>query len=224
MIRVFIIAEEEERVRKLGSALVESDFTCTISCDLEEAAEKLNERAPDFVLLAVDGKSSSPEMRRLAQRFKEERHVPVIALLSREALHNLDAALSIDDFVVEPWDPHEVVVRVKRVLWKTSHLDNGELIKRGDLVIDVAKCEISVKGRLIPLTFKEYELLKFLASNRGKVFTRQALLNRIWGYDYYGGDRTVDVHIRRLRSKIEDRDASFIETVRNIGYKFKETA
>jgi DNA-binding response OmpR family regulator len=76
----------------------------------------------------------------------------------------------------------------------------------------------------VTLTFKEFELLRFLASNMGRVFTREALLNEVWGYEYYGGDRTVDVHIRRLRSKLEDPAHTFIETVRNIGYKFKESA
>ena len=75
-------------------------------------------------------------------------------------------------------------------------------------------------NRIIDLTFKEYELLKLMATNRGRVFTRDNLLDKIWGYDYFGGDRTVDVHIRRLRSKIEDANHSYIETVRNIGYKF----
>jgi two-component system alkaline phosphatase synthesis response regulator PhoP len=89
-------------------------------------------------------------------------------------------------------------------------------------MIDPAKCEVSINGRLVVLTFKEYELLKVLISNRGKVFTRETLLNQVWGYDYYGGDRTVDVHIRRLRSKIEDATHTFIETVRNIGYKLSE--
>ena len=89
-------------------------------------------------------------------------------------------------------------------------------------MIDIARCEVSVGGRLVMLTFKEYQLLKFLASNRGTVFTRDALLNKVWGYDFFGGDRTVDVHIRRLRSKIEDANHAFIETVRNIGYRFRE--
>jgi len=97
-----------------------------------------------------------------------------------------------------------------------------KIIKCGDLVIDLAKCQVSVGIRLVTLTFREYQLLKFLAGNQGKVFTRDALLDKVWGWDYYGGDRTVDVHIRRLRSKIEDRNHSFIETVRNIGYRFKE--
>lgn len=98
------------------------------------------------------------------------------------------------------------------------------VLKIGDLTIDSVRCEVEVGGRLLALTFKEYELLRLLATNKGKVFTREALLNQVWGYDYYGGDRTVDVHIRRLRSKIEDPVHTFIETVRNIGYKFKDTS
>jgi DNA-binding response OmpR family regulator len=81
---------------------------------------------------------------------------------------------------------------------------------------------VTVNGALVELTFKEYELLKLLAANRGRVFTREALLDKLWGYDYFGGDRTVDVHIRRLRSKIEDAEHTYIETVRNIGYRFKK--
>ncbi len=129
--------------------------------------------------------------------------------------------VSIDDFVVMPWDATELAARAKRILWRISNIDNRECIKCGDLVIDLARCEVCLNGQHIPLTFKEYELLRFLASNKDRVFTREALLNKVWGYEYYGGDRTVDVHIRRLRSKIEDSTHTFIETVRNIGYKFK---
>ncbi|MBN2463695.1 MAG: response regulator transcription factor, partial [Dehalococcoidia bacterium] len=99
-----------------------------------------------------------------------------------------------------------------------------DLIKCGNLLIDTAKYEVSISGRLLALTFKEYELLKFLARNKGRVFTREALLNEVWGYDYYGGDRTVDVHIRRLRGKLNDLNNTYIQTVRNIGYKFGKEA
>ena len=98
----------------------------------------------------------------------------------------------------------------------------SKLIIHGDLVIDLPKYEVRQAGRLIILTLKEYELLCLLASNAGKVFTRKTLLNKIWGYNYYGGARTVDVHITRLRNKIEDSSHSFIGTVRGVGYKFKE--
>ena len=126
----------------------------------------------------------------------------------------------IDDFLVKPVRLSEIELRIKRLLRRESP-DSSEQIRRGDMVIDLAKCEVSVAGRPILLTFKEYQLLKFLAGNQGRVFSRDALLNKVWGYEYYGGDRTVDVHIKRLRSKIEDGNHSFIETVRNIGYRLK---
>jgi DNA-binding response OmpR family regulator len=124
--------------------------------------------------------------------------------------------------VVKPWEATEVITRIKRILRQKESMESEEMLRCGDLVIDLSKYEVSLGGKPIILTFKEYQLLKFLASNRGKVFTREALLNKVWGWDYYGGDRTVDVHIRRLRSKIEDKEHSFIETIRNIGYKFRE--
>ena len=94
------------------------------------------------------------------------------------------------------------------------------MIQRGKLSIDVSKYEVRIGEKKIDLTFTEFELLKFLCGNPGTVFTREVLLNKVWGYEYYGGTRTVDVHIRRLRSKIEGKSSTFIETVRNIGYKF----
>ena len=224
MFRLLIIADETDRVRKLGSRLVERGFTCSIASDGEEVTEVVIEQALDLVLIAMDGSPDGSGIRHLAQRVKQERPLPVIALLSREALGGLDLHLGIDDFVVEPWDANEVAIRAKRALWKTNKIDNAELIKSGDLAVDLGRCEVTLNGKLIALTFKEYELLRFLASNIGRVFTREALLNKVWGYDYYGGTRTVDVHIRRLRSKIEDSTHSFIETVRNIGYKFREEA
>jgi DNA-binding response OmpR family regulator len=104
-------------------------------------------------------------------------------------------------------------------LLSRSNPEKVQPIKGKMLVIDPDTCEVTVEGRKADLTYKEYELLKLLASNKGHVFTREALLDKIWGYDYYGGDRTVDVHVRRLRSKIEQSN-TYIETVRNIGYKF----
>jgi two-component system alkaline phosphatase synthesis response regulator PhoP len=197
-------------------------FTCSIaSSDREKAVEQVTEQALDLVLVAMDGSPASSDVWHLAQRIKQERHLPVVALIPKQALESVNPGLGIDDFVVEPWDAIEVALRVKRVLWRTRNIDDKELIKYGDLVLDLSRCEVSLNGRLVALTFKEYELLRFLASNEGRVFSRETLLDKVWGYDYYGGDRTVDVHIRRLRSKIEDSTHTFIETVRNIGYKFK---
>ncbi len=174
----------------------------------------------DLVVIAVDGAAPGSELRNLPQRLKEKTRLPVVTLLSNESLDVLDSTVDVDDFVMEPWKANEVAARVRRILQRKPIEDNKDLICCGEVAIDVAKCEVAFRGRLIELTFKEYELLKFLVSKKGRVFSRESLLNSVWGYDYYGGDRTVDVHIRRLRGKLDDSDC--IETVRNIGYRFRD--
>ena len=104
---------------------------------------------------------------------------------------------------------------------RREDVDGEDVVRAGDLVINTANFEVSIGGRRVSLRYKEYELLLLMASNPGRVFSREALLNRIWGYDYLGGTRTVDVHIRRLRSKIDDAERTFIETVWQVGYRFR---
>ena len=153
-----------------------------------------------------------------------EADVPAIALTPRNRVPGLDPSLRLADFIVSPPDPDELVIRARRVLesGNESEEDESHIIRAGDIQIDTSSYEVTIRGRRIGLTFKEYELLKLLAENPGRVFSRYALLNQIWGYEYFGGTRTVDVHIRRLRSKIESAERNFIETIWNVGYRFKE--
>ncbi len=213
MSSIFVIAEENKATAELCSGLNQAGFTCSIAHDID----RVMEQAPDLLLVEIDGHSGIPE---LARKIKEQKHLPVIALVHRDRLETVNGHLAIDDFVIKPCDVREVVLRVKRLLHR-NNIDSGEQIRCGDLVIDISRYEVFIGGRPVALTFKEYELLKFLASNRDRVFTREALLNKVWGYDYYGGDRTVDVHIKRLRSKIEGSSHTVIETVRNIGYRLR---
>ena len=148
--------------------------------------------------------------------------LPVIALVPAGQEAGVDPALEVDDLVVGPPRPDELVMRARRVLRRTGSSGGADLIRVGDLTINAANYEVSVKGRRAGLRFKEYELLLLMATNPGRVYSRETLLNRIWGYDYLGGTRTVDVHSRRLRSKIEDADHSFIETIWNVGYRFRD--
>jgi len=223
MFKASIIADEKGQAKRLIPELASMGLVCSIDSDSRKAAATIPQQGLDLVLIVINGAHGSSELMNLAHIIKRDAHLPVVALLSREALNRLDAGMVIDDFVVEPWDATEVMARTKRLLTKTQE-PGSEMIECGDLIIDLARCEVSVAGRLVTLTFKEFELLRFLASNKGRVFSREALLNEVWGYDYYGGDRTVDVHIRRLRSKLEDPTHTFIETVRNMGYKFKGSA
>ena len=220
MPRIFIIANKSEQARKLRAELAQRGFDCLIVPHNDEAIEQIVGQSIGVMLLDTDEAPTGSEAWEQAQRIRQDGQTPLIVLVSSEKLNGLDS--SIDDFVVKPYESNEVTARIRRILRQKESIDSEDIIKCGDLVIDLAKYEVSLGNKLILLTFREYQLLKFLASNKGKVFTREALLNKVWGWDYYGGDRTVDVHIRRLRSKIEDPTHTFIETVRNIGYRLRE--
>jgi DNA-binding response OmpR family regulator len=204
--------ELEKMVSELRNYKIDSSFAVNSRAALQNADDK----TPDVVLLSID---RSPEIEALCQYLKSKK-VPIIDLLPEENLTRLNPCS--DDFVLRPYRTIEIYERIKRLVLKKVSQVSGDQIKAGNLIIDTAKYEVYRNGITVELTFKEYELLKFLASNPGRVFTRDALLNQVWGDDYFGGDRTVDVHIRRLRGKIEDDDQTYIDTVRNIGYRFKK--
>ena len=128
-----------------------------------------------------------------------------------------------DDFCLVPFHPAELEARVRHLLWRTGTEPSQDMVEYRELSLNVATYQATIAGRPLDLTYMEYELLKFLSQNQGKVFTRELLLNRVWGYEYYGGARTVDVHIRRLRAKLGEEHASMIETVRSVGYRFGQT-
>lgn len=144
----------------------------------------------------------------------------LIALVDPPVLDQFDVTLGFDDFVARTASASEVLARLRQAAWRRGAAPTADLIRAGDLVIDQANYRVAVGGRSVELTYREYELLRFLAQNPDRVFTREMLLNRVWGYDFYGGARTVDVHVRRLRSKIEGAGRTYIETVRNVGYRF----
>jgi len=212
-----------DRVRDLSAGLSRMGFSCTACIYADDVIQQDARQSFHAVLIDISSISTHGDSAwKWFRKLKLRRLLPVIALVSSSTLH-LVLEQGFEDFVIKPWNLDELSTRIRRAIAETTKPDRDMVIKVGDLIIDPMRCEVELAGRLLALTFKEYELLKLLATNEGKVFTRESLLNEIWGYDYYGGDRTVDVHIRRLRSKIEDSVHSFIETVRNIGYKFKES-
>ncbi|GLV52246.1 transcriptional regulatory protein GlnR [Thermobispora bispora] len=148
---------------------------------------------------------------------------PLIAIVTEGGLAAINAEWGVDDVVLESAGPAEVEARLRLAIGKlsTSEAEKapGE-IRSGDLSIDEATYTARIRGRVLDLTFKEFELLKYLAQHPGRVFTRAQLLQEVWGYDYFGGTRTVDVHVRRLRAKLGSEYESLIGTVRNVGYRF----
>lgn len=146
---------------------------------------------------------------------------PVLVAVTLARLPGLDFSTGIADFVLKPVVPAELYARLRQLDWKSATFGSEELIKVEELSIDVAGYEARVRGRRVELTHQEFELLRFFAQNRGKVFTREQLLSKVWGYRYYGGSRTVDIHVRRLRAKLGATTGGLIETVRNVGYKMR---
>ncbi|CAI8052701.1 Transcriptional regulatory protein GlnR [Geodia barretti] len=152
-----------------------------------------------------------------------ELKVPVLAVIPADSLEEYDPAMNPDEFILTPMQKEELLARIKQAIYRVSGPSGGQLLKVGDLSIDLERYDVMMAGRRVSLTYKEFQLLVMLASNPGRVYSRDVLLSQVWGYDYLGGTRTVDVHVRRLRSKIEDPDHSFIETIWNVGYRFKST-
>jgi two-component system, OmpR family, alkaline phosphatase synthesis response regulator PhoP len=177
--------------------------------------------SPDAVIIDLATSAEDPLAQHYAEAAAGAAGPAVITLLPPASLHALDPAMIRDDFLLAGATADELCARVRAALQRRHGIDTRNTLRHGDLVMDLANYTVHIAGRPVELTYKEYELLRFLATNRGRVFTRETLLSKVWGYDFYGGARTVDVHIRRLRAKIEDRHAPFIETVRNVGYRFR---
>jgi DNA-binding response OmpR family regulator len=149
---------------------------------------------------------------------------PLLLLVPGSRLHELELRDDLfDDFCLTPFHPRELEARVKHLFFRAGRGTGPELIEYGDLMLNLETYQAACAGRPLDLTYMEYELLKFLAAHPGKVFTRETLLSRVWGYEYYGGARTVDVHIRRLRAKLGEEHANLIQTVRSVGYRFGQS-
>ena len=152
--------------------------------------------------------------------------VPVLAVLTEGGLAAVAADWGVDDVLLDTAGPAEVEARLRLAVTRRAAAGapgEGGVIRAGDLAIDETMYTCRLRGRLLDLTYKEFELLKFLAQHPGKVFTRETLLSRVWGYEYYGGARTVDVHIRRLRAKLTEEHSGLIQTVRSVGYRFGQS-
>jgi two-component system, OmpR family, alkaline phosphatase synthesis response regulator PhoP len=212
---VFLVTRHQD-LTSFGPVLERAGFGAQVMAP-ERLAAAADTQQPDAVVLDLrDLPVSAFAM--LNTEFAE-RSIVVICALAMEQLDRVGVDLAIDDFFVVPGEAGELARRVERALWRRHGVDSENFVTVGVLQLDLSNYRVTVDGEGIVMTFKEYELLRFLAMNAGRVFTREQLLNRVWGYDYFGGARTVDVHIRRIRAKIEVRGHTFIETVRNVGYR-----
>ena len=149
---------------------------------------------------------------------------PLLMLVTGAQLGELGEREDLfDDFCLTPFHPQELEARLRHLMWRAGRGSAPELVEYGDLMLNLETYQAALSGKPLDLTYMEYELLKFFATHPAKVFTREQLLSRVWGYEYYGGARTVDVHVRRLRAKLGEEHANLIQTVRSVGYRFGQT-
>jgi DNA-binding response OmpR family regulator len=182
--------------------------------------------APDSDLVFVDGRQELAHARDLCRLIRTTgSDVPVVLIVTEGGLSVVAIDWGMDDVVLHTCGPAELEARVRLAIGRLAaqrEADDPEshVIRSGEVVVDDATYTAKLGGRALDLTFKEFELLKFLAQHPGRVFSRQQLLQEVWGYDYFGGTRTVDVHVRRLRAKLGPEHETLIGTVRNVGYRF----
>jgi two-component system alkaline phosphatase synthesis response regulator PhoP len=223
-----LVVDDEEPIQELLKFNLEKEgYKVLIASDGAEALRTLEEKKPELIVLDImlPGMSGLAVLDKLRKN-PEFVDLPVIMLTAKgeEIDKVLGLEIGADDYITKPFSPRELVARIRARLRRVKSADvNSNEIARHDLHIDLDRFKVSVRGEYIELTPKEFELLRVLATHPGKVYTRDELLERIWGYEYAGDTRTVDVHVRHLRQKIE-RDPSnpeYIETLRGIGYRLK---
>jgi DNA-binding response OmpR family regulator len=224
--KVLLITESPERAASEpeSPAAALRDLGCdvrTFGFDLGLDEDEL-EREPAQVIVidARDRLETSYSCLKTLRDLPPLASTPALVAVTVGRLSNLDHR-SADDFILVPVVPVELYARLRQLDWRFASFAADERIKVGDLHIDMAGYEAHLRDRKLELTHQEFELLKYLAQHRGKVWTREQLLAKVWGYRYFGGTRTVDIHVRRLRAKLGSPADQLIETVRNVGYKMK---
>ncbi len=226
-----VVIDDEEHILELVSYNLETNgFSVTCFTSVEEALQKIENETIDAMLLdvmlpGIDGISALERFRK-SPKLKD---IPIVLVTakSEEIDKIIGLELGADDYITKPFSVRELIARVKAVVRRNGRQvlptqeEPSQKLSYRDLELDNESHKVTYKGHLIELTYKEFEMLKLLMTNGGKVLTRETILDKVWGYDYYGETRTVDVHIRYLRAKLAAHEiGDYIETVRGVGYKF----
>lgn len=226
-IKTLIIDKDKTFVKGLKYSLEEDDYTVEVAFNIRRAMEKIKNNHYDLIILDIvlhDGNGLS-----LCRKIRQKSQIPIVILTEKEDEISEILALDsgADDYIVKPTNISVFKARLKAILRRVNIDDrkaSKQIIRIGDFVINALGRRLTVNGKSVTLTAKEFDLFYLLVSHPGRVFTREELLKSVWGFEYYGDIRTVDVHIRRLREKIEEdsSDAEFIHTKWGVGYYFKQ--
>ena len=217
-----LVVDDESRMRKLvRDFLVKKGYDVQEAGDGEEALERFYEEK-DIALIILDVMMPKMDGWEVCREIRKESKVPIIMLTARsdERDELLGFELGVDDYIAKPFSPKILVARVEAILRRTSAIGSEETLKAGAIEIDKTAHEIRIDGTPVDLSFKEFELLTYFAENQGIALSREKILNSVWNYDYYGDARTIDTHVKKLRSKMRGH-GDYIKTIWGMGYKFE---
>lgn len=230
---VLVVEDEESFVEALQIGLTREGFDVTVARDGHEALELFDANPPDLVLLDV----MLPKMSGIdvCRQLRQRSQLPIIMVTAKSSEIDTVVGLEVgaDDYVTKPYRLRELVARMRAALRRSASDATGEIVLEeaealivGDVSLDVAQHIVTVRGEVVPMPLKEFEVLRLLLTNAGRVMTREVLIDRVWGSDYVGDTKTLDVHIKRLRAKVEDDPAlpTRIVTIRGLGYKYDRSA
>jgi len=214
----WIIAGDDEPASETARAVAEMGFRPLRMAGAGPVAgwESESSRPPD-VAIVLDSLDAVASLRRT----EGLGDVPLVLTVEADQIEDLEAIIDVDELIVRPYGASELRARIARARRQANGIAPDDIVRIGSLALDLATYQVAVAGEPIDFTYMEYELLKFLATHPNRVFSREALLSRVWGYDYFGGARTVDVHVRRVRAKLGVEHAHRIKTVRSVGYRFE---
>lgn len=222
--KVLVVDDDINIVKLIRLYLEKEDFAVCTAYNGKEALKVFKEENPSIIILDI----MMPEMdgKQVCREIRTTSDVPIIMLTAKGETFDkvLGLELGADDYIVKPFEPKELIARIKAILRRSEANDKpeGDCVSFDKLEVNLSNYELKLDGKILEIPPKELELLYFLASNPNHVFTREKLLEKVWGFDYYGDSRTVDVHIKRLREKLEGIDANWqLKTVWGVGYKFE---
>ncbi len=220
MPRILVLGTKERELASIAASVAGLSHFVTFAWDATSLSDAVANGSPEVVVIDLrSGDDAMAHAKDMVGSYDQVAEAKRLAVIESTDLSDLQSKY-LDDFILYPFETSELALRLNRLLSKSLTAKSGKELTVDGLVIDTDSFEVSVEGRQLALTFKEFELLRFLATHPGRVHTREALLNQVWGYEYFGGLRTVDVHIRRIRAKLGPKHENVIQTVHGVGYKF----
>ena len=217
-----LMVDDESRMRKLvNDFLPKKGYEVIEAADGEEAVERFYIEK-DIALIILDIMMPKMDGWQVCREIRKESKVPIVMLTAKSEEHDelLGFELGVDEYISKPFSPKILVARVDALLRRTNKLDTSEVVEAGNILIDKAAHQVKANGENIDLSFKEFELLVYFVENKGIALSREKILNNVWNYDYFGDARTIDTHVKKLRSKLGDC-GEYIKTIWGMGYKFE---